>query len=159
MKKLDEVTKIKLIYSGELALFSIIFIVLGILELVGVIAIKEWFLNVFKFLTLAGSAYFIFDFITCFTNKRKREKVCLVDKFSTIIFPPYLITIDVLLLTKNEFVWSNPQYFIGPLFIAFACAYIFQAIYHWFYPLKELFEDDEEEKNVVVDTQNEEKNS
>ena len=87
MKKLDEVTKIKLIYSGELVFFALVFIVLGILQVVNVITIKEGFLNVFKFITLAGAAYFIFDFVTSFTNKRKREKVCFVDKFSTIYIP------------------------------------------------------------------------
>ena len=153
MKKLDEVTKVKLIYSGELVFFAIVFIVLGILQMVDVIVLKEGFLNVFKFLTLVGAAYFIYDFVTSFTNKKKREKVCFVDKFSTIFIPPYVITLDILLFSNNEFVWDNPKFFIAPLFFALAAVYIFQGIYHWFYPLKELFEDDEPKAEEAKDSE------
>ena len=163
MKKLDEVTKIKLIYSGELVFFSIVFIVLGILQAVGVINLSERFLNVFKYITLLGGAFFIYDIITTFTNKKKRAKACLVDKFSTIFIPPYLLVIDILLLTNNEYVWNHPKYFITPLFFAISLVYLFQGIYHWFYPLKELFEDDEEPKTEEVKeettVENKEKNS
>ena len=156
-KKLDEVTKVKLIYSGELILFAVVFLVLGILQIVGVINFSETFLNIFKFVTLAGVAYFAFDIITTFTNKRKREKACLVDKFSTIIIPPYLLVVDILLLSNNEFVWSNPKFFLTPLFLYISLVYAFQGIYHWFFPLKELFEEDESEDKKdnanVVDTQ------
>lgn len=158
MKKLDEVTKIKLIYSGELILFTIVFLVLGILQAVGVINISERFLNIFKFVTLFGAAYFIFDWVTTLTNPKKRAKACWPDKFSTIFIPPYLLVIDILLLTKNEFVWNNPKYFITPLFFAIAVAYCFQGVYHWFKPLPELFEEDEPKKEENT-TENEEKNS
>lgn len=155
-KKIDEVTKIKMIYSGELLLFAIVFLVLGILQLADVITISERFLNIFRIVTLLGAAYFIFDIVTTFTNKKKRAKVCLVDKFSTIFVPPYIIVIDILLWTNNEFVWANPKYFISPLFIALSCVYLFQGIYHWFYPLKELF-DDEESKKEEASLENNEK--
>ena len=153
-KKLDETTKIKLIYSGELLLFSIVFLVLAILQTVGVINFSERFLNIFKFLTLAGVAYFIYDIVTLITNKKKREKACIPDKACTIILPPYILTIDILLIAGNEFVWANPKYFITPLFFYIAAIYLFQAIYHWFYPLKDLFEDDEskEDNEKVVST-------
>ena len=154
-KKLDEKTKIKLIYSGELIFFSVVFLVLAILQVVGVINPGERFLNIFKFVTLLGVAYFLFDIITTFTNKKKRAKACLEDKFSTIIIPPYLLTVDIMLFAGNSFVWNNPKYFITPLFFYISAVYAFQGIYHWFYPLPELFEDDEEiKKNEnVVDVQ------
>jgi len=151
MKKLDEYTKVKLIYSGELVFFAILFLVLGTLQLVGVIVPGERFLNIFKFVTLAGSAYLLFDFFFSCFNKQRRAKVCMVDKCSTVILPPYTITIDILLLSKNEYVLNNARFFIGPLFIAFSMIYLFQGIYHWYRPLLELFEDDE--KKEVVDTQ------
>ena len=157
-KKLDEVTKIKLIYSGELLFFSIVFVVLATLQVVDVITLGEKFLNVFKFVTLLGFAYFTYDIITTFTNKKKRAKACLPDKFSTILVPPYILTVDILIFTKNDLVWSNPKYFIAPLFFYIAAAYLFQSIYHWFYPLKELFEDDEKKEenneNVVATIEN-----
>ena len=156
-KKLDEFTKTKLIYSGELVLFAIVFLVLAILQTVGVINYSETFLNIFKFVTLIGVAYFVFDIVTTFTNKRKREKACLVDKFSTIIIPPYLLVVDILFLSNNEFIWNNPKFFITPLFFYISLVYAFQGIYHWFFPLKELFEDDEKEEKKddanVVDVQ------
>lgn len=154
-KKLDELTKIKLIYSGELVLFSIIFLILGILQFVDVIGISERFLNIFKVITLLGAAFFIYDIITTFTNKKKRAKACLLDKFSTILVPPYIIVIDILLWTGNEYVWGNPKYFISPLFLVLSIAYLFQGIYHWFYPLKELLEDlNEENKEPVEQKEN-----
>ena len=154
-KKLDDYTKTKLIYSGELIIIALILIVIGILQATGVMNVSETFLHIFKFLAIAGGCYFLYDIITTFTNKRKREKACLVDKFTTIIIPPYTITISILLFAGNEFVWQNPKYFITPLIFYIAAIYIFQGIYHWFFPLKILFEDEEEKKddNVVVDTQ------
>lgn len=155
-KKLDEVTKTKLIYSGELLIFAIAFFVIGTLQAVGVMNMSEGFLNVFKFLTLAGVAYFIFDFVTTFTNQKKKANACWVDKFSTIIIPPYILVVDILLISNNEFVWSNYKLFICPLIYYLGAVYLFQAIYHWFVPLKALFEEDEEENkndDKVVDTQ------
>lgn len=154
-KKLDETTKIKLIYSGELIFFSLLFLVLAILQTAGVISLSERFLNIFKIVTLLGIAYFTYDIISTFVNKKKRARVCLVDKFSTIIVPPYLLFVDILLWSGNEFIWNNPKFFITPLFFYIAAVYAFQGIYHWFKPLKELFEDEEESKNNenVVDVQ------
>lgn len=148
-KKLDEVTKIKLIYSGEILIFAIIFALIGILDVTGVKEIKDWVLNVFKVIALLGGAYFIYDFVTTFTNKKKREKACLVDKFSTIFIPPYTITLAIMLWANNAFVIENRRYFIGFLLIAISVVYLFQAIYHWFFPLKELLEDEENEKETA----------
>ena len=60
-----------------------------------------------------------------------------------------------MLFAGNSFVWNNPKYFITPLFFYISAVYAFQGIYHWFYPLPELFEDDEETKKNenVVDVQ------
>ena len=154
-EKLDEITKAKLIYSGILVIFAIAFIVIATLQVVGVMNMSEGFLNVFKFLSLVGVAYFVFDIVTTFTNKKKREKACLVDKFSTIIIPPYILVFDILLLANNEFAWNNYKYFTVPFIYYLGAVYLFQGIYHWFFPPKELFEDIEEKKDddKVVDTQ------
>lgn len=153
-KKLDDYTKTKLIYSGELIIIALVLLVIGILQVCGVMNISETFLHIFKFLAIVSGCYFLYDIITTFTNKRKREKACLVDKFTIIVVPPYTLTLSILLFAGNEFVWQNPKYFIVPLIFYIAVIYIFQGIYHWFFPLKILFEDDEEKKNDnVVDTQ------
>lgn len=158
MKKLDELTKAKLIYSGMLLVIGIVAITIGILQLVQIIEIKEWLINVFKFVPFLGLAYFIFDYVTLFTNKKKREKVCLVDKFSLIFIPPFSVTFAILLWCGNNYACNSPQLFIGPLIITLGVVYIFQAIYHWFRPLKDLLEDDDDSENK--DNQEEvEKNS
>lgn len=162
MKKLDEITKLKLIYSGELVVFAIVFLVLGILQLTGVMSPSTKFLNVFKYITLIGAAYFLYDIVSAIMNPKKRAKVCWPDKISTCFIPPYLAVVDVFLFAKNEFVINNARLFIGPLFIAISLAYLFQGIYHWYKPLPELFEDDEpkkEEKPVEVVEEKDEKNS
>ena len=154
-KKLDEVTKTKLIYSGELIIIAIALIVIGILQVCGVMNISETFLNFFKFFALAGICYFIFEIVTIIKIPKKRANVCWVDKCTVLVIPPYTFTLSILLFTNNEFVWHNPKLFLVPLIFYLAAVYIFQGIYHWFFPLKALFEDDEEKKdeNVVVDTQ------
>ena len=41
-KKLDDLTKMKLIYSGELLMFAVLFAVLGPLFLFEVITVADW---------------------------------------------------------------------------------------------------------------------
>ncbi len=151
-KKLDEVTKTKLFYSGELVIIAIALIVVGILQVVGVMNFSETFLHIFKFLALAGMCYFIFEIVTIIKIPKKRENVCWVDKCTVLVIPPYTFTLSMLLFFGNEFVWSNPKLFLVPLIFYLAAVYLFQGIYHWFFPLKILFEDDEEKKdeNVVA---------
>ena len=60
-KKIDELTKMKLIYSGELFLFAIVGAVLGTLFIVDVIHGKDWKKWVFTILTLIGGIYFVVD--------------------------------------------------------------------------------------------------
>lgn len=146
MKKLSEETKIKLIYSGEILLFAIAFAVLGILQLTEVLVISDTVVNIFKYATLVGSCLMIFLFIRAIQNPEKRkDKAIMADKISTLILSPYLISVDILLLAGQEVVVANARKFIAPVFVALSVIYLFQAIYHWFYPLKDLFEDDEEE--------------
>jgi len=153
-KKLDDFTKTKLIYSGELIVIAIVLIIIGILQVCNVMNISETFLNIFKFLAIGGACFFTYDITTTFVNPRKREISCLLDKFTIIIIPPYTLTISIMLFIGNEFVWNNPKLFIVPLIFYIAAVYIFQGIYHWFFPLKALFEDEEEKKDEnVVDTQ------
>ena len=52
-----QIKKIKLIYSGELLAFALVFIVLGILELLKVIKLSERFQLIFKIITLVGATW------------------------------------------------------------------------------------------------------
>ena len=51
-KELNDLTKAKIIYSGELALFAILFAILGSLFLAGVILPSDWK----KWLVLVGGS-------------------------------------------------------------------------------------------------------
>ena len=62
-KKRDALTKSKMLYSGELGLFSILFAVLGILFLTGTISVADWKRWAFAIVTLAGGVWLIIDFI------------------------------------------------------------------------------------------------
>ena len=150
MKKLDDVTKLKLIYSGELVFFFLLFCVIGILEITLVLHISDTVLAIFKWITIFGSAYLIFDFIWSLVSKKRRVKVCLLDKICTIPLPFYIITLDILLFMNNQTVLENREYFIAPVLLYLAVVYLFQAIYHWFFPLKDLLDalnEEKEEKN------------
>ena len=150
MKKLDDVTKLKLIYSGELAFFFLLFCVIGILEITLVLHISDTVLAIFKWITIFGSAYFIFDFIWSLVSKKRRAKVCLLDKICTIPLPFYIISLDILLFMNNQTLLENREYFIAPVLLYLAVVYLFQAIYHWFFPLKDLLDalnEEKEEKN------------
>ena len=83
-KKIDELTKMKLIYSGELFLFAIVGAVLGTLFIVDVIHVKDWKKWVFTILTLIGGIYFVVDLIWSIVSKKKRKKVSLFDKITLI---------------------------------------------------------------------------
>ena len=51
-KKMDFATKAKLIYSGELMLFALVFITLAILKVVGVIKYNEIRATIFNWVTI-----------------------------------------------------------------------------------------------------------
>ena len=143
---MDDLTKAKLIYTLELSFFSLVFLVIGILEITQVMHISNVVLSIFKWVTIFGSAYVIFDFIWSFVSKKRRAKVSFIDKICTIPLPFYIISIDVLLFANNELVVGNREYFIAPVLLYLGVVYLFQAIYQWFNPLKELIEAVEEDK-------------
>ena len=58
-KKLDFLTKAKLIYSGELLIFAIAFLIIAILEFTQVIKINETHHTFFNWLTLFGGTWLI----------------------------------------------------------------------------------------------------
>ena len=87
-KKLDDLTKAKLIYSGELLIFSIIVIVLGILKITNVLNIskssKIWYTYFFVILTFCGGIWFVVDFIWTLKSEKRRKKSSLVDKITLL---------------------------------------------------------------------------
>ena len=98
MKKLSEEKQAILIYSGELLLFSIIFIVLGVLKFTRVIGYNETRRIVFNWITLAGGVWGITDFTWALVSKRRRAKTCFIDKSLTLVLALSMICYDMISL-------------------------------------------------------------
>ena len=149
-KKLDELTKAKLLIQGEYLVISIIFLVLGILKLVGVYGTNEIRGRIFNFVTLIGGLWTVIDFCWSTFSKKRREKVTYLDKVLAFPLGLFLIVYNLISLI----VWNNvPQWYrygIGFVFIYAFLMLSFEAVYHWFYPTKALLEvlkEEEEERN------------
>ena len=154
-----QIRKIKLIYSGELLLIAVVFLVIGLLELLKVITIKDWVQLVFKIVTLAGAAWLIIDFLWTLLSPKKRAKNSLMDKVMMLPLAAYLLAFDI-----YGFVSPRPYeyYQIGiPIALFYiACAYIFQAIFHYKHPVPMVVEmineasqevQDDKEREVAAD--------
>lgn len=150
-KKLDETTKVKLIYSGELAFFAIVFLVLGILFLTKVIAVQDWKRLVFTWATLVGGFLLIGDFVWALVSKKRRKKICLLDKIMILPVSLFLIGFDLYALITNLLDVEVYAIVVGVDFIYIAADYIFQSIYHYFKPVPGLFEDEKKPETPAIE--------
>ena len=148
MKKLDPHKKIKLIYSGELLLFAVIFLVFGILKCTKVMGYYETRRIVFNWITIFGSAWILIDFCWGLFSQKRRQRICLLDKVLTLPVGLFIMVFDFIsLIAKPE----NDDFYIysiGAAFLYISVIYTFQGIYHYFKPIPGLLEDVEEEEKV-----------
>ena len=137
--------KNKLIYSGELILIALVFIVIAILELLRIIVISDRHQLIFKIVTLVGASWITFDFFWTLFNKKRRANNSLIDKIMLLPLAVYLYSFDI-----AGFVIARPYayYQIGlPIALLYiSCAYLFQGIYHYYHPIPLLLQAIEEEK-------------
>ena len=137
------------IYTIELLVFSAIFITLGILELLGIIGNNlDWRL-VFTYITLVGVTLFVAFNIWSFVDPKRRAKVDVIDRVMLIPGPIAVLVLDIITLIKgtgDPLVMELHKYIIGCVFIYFGACYIFQAIYHYYFPSKMLVEMEEKAK-------------
>ena len=70
-EQLKEIKKTKLIYTIELIVIAIVFVVIATLELTRVITISERHHMIFNFVTLAGGLWIITDFVWVLLSKRE----------------------------------------------------------------------------------------
>ena len=146
MKKVDPHKKMKLIYSGELLLFAILFLVIGILKLTGVMRYNETRRIIFNYITMFGGLWGIIDFLWGAISKKRRARICLLDKALLLPLILFLETFDIISLTMKP---ENEAFYVistGCAFLYITVIYTFQAIYHYFKPIPGLFEDEEEEQ-------------
>ena len=147
MKKIDPQKKIKLIYSGELLLFAVLFLVFGILRITQVMPYRETRRIVFNWITIFGAWWGIIDLTWALASKKRRARVCLLDKFLVVPLALFIITFDFISLIAKP---ANDMFYvvcIGSAFIYISVIYLFQAIYHYYKPIPGLFDDEEKEEN------------
>lgn len=137
--------KNKLIYSGELIIIAIVFLVLGLLELIKVINLSERFQLIFKIITLVGATWITFDFFWTLLNQKRRRNNSLLDKTMMLPVAIYLFAYDI-----AGFVMPRPYeyYQIGVpvVFFLISIIYVFQGIYHYYKPIPLILQAIEEEE-------------
>lgn len=145
-KKLDDFTKFKLVYCGELLLFAVIFAVLGVLFLTKVLPITDWKIWVFPILTLCGGIYFVADFILMLVSPKKRAKNSFIDKILPLPVALGVMGFDVYAIISNITLEGDAReeylnifaIVLGCVLCYYAAVYLFEGIYHWFVPSKAL---------------------
>jgi len=143
-----EQKKAILIYCGELAVFGVIFLIVGLLILLEVIGIKDWKRYAFTYVTLIGGIWPIADFIWMLSSKKRRSHNSLLDKCLLLPVPLALIPLDIWVLTQGIDNVENVVFRFGisiPL-IYISVVYLFECVFHYFKPIPLLLEEDEEEK-------------
>lgn len=130
--------KLKLVYCGELMLFVVVFAVLGILFLTGVITPADWKRYLFTYVTLAGTTWLTIDFIWALASKKRRAKVCLLDKILVLPIVPVLMPFDIYCIINGCAENLPYRYFIGGNLVYLAIVYLFMSIYHYYRPTKQM---------------------
>lgn len=163
-KPLDPITKAKLLIQGEYLLISLVFLVMGILKLVGVFVSDpaetsaDVRFKIFNFVTLLGGIWMLVDFIWSTVSPRRRFKVTYLDKVLGLPLALYIIPFDIISLVVWN--WGGipewNRFGLGVFFIMVFLSYSFQAVYHWFFPTKALLaavEADEQAKQEALEEQ------
>lgn len=146
-QKMKATTKAKIIYSAELGVFAVVFLVIGLLEMLKVIHIREIVLTIFNWVTLFGGAWMIADFIWLMASKKRQKKASKLDKSLLLPLGIYLITFDLYcLIGKVDKVeqYDIYRFCISGALLYIAVIYAFEAVYHWFHPVPGLIESIEE---------------
>ena len=143
-------TRFKLFYSGELILIAIVFLVLGILELLKVIVLSDNFQLFFRILTLVGASWLTFDFFFTLLNKKRRKNKGMLDKSLMLPLAIYLYSFDIAGFVVNR-PYEYYQIGVPMAFFYISCVYIFQGIYHFFRPTNEVLEALLEDEEILLE--------
>ena len=143
MKKMSKETKIKLIYSGELLVFAIVFLVFGILKITKVLGYSETRRIVFNWITIFGGAWGIADFIWAICSKKRQQRISMIDKVLLLPLAIFIMAFDFISLIAKPANDNFYIYSVGAAFLYVAVIYTFQSIYHFYKPIPGLFDEDE----------------
>ena len=157
MKKLDKETKYKLIYSGELALFAVVFLVFAILKFTKVMGYNETRRIVFNWITIFGAAWGIADFIWAICSKKRQQRISMIDKILVLPLVLFMITFDLICFIGKPANVDFYIYMIASAFTYVAVIYGFEAVYHFYHPIPGLFDDEEEPQKDENSQENPEK--
>ena len=154
-KKMDFATKAKLIYSGELLIFAIVFITLAILKVTNVIKFNETRATIFNWINIFGGAWLIADLIWAIVDKKRQQRIAIIDKFIHAPIGIYLISFDLYCLIAKP---GEMFYRFGiPIALGYlGLCYIFESIYHFKHPIPGLIEEEEETEEKKDDSSLEE---
>lgn len=146
-KKMDDLTKVKLIYSGELIIIAIVALVIGILQLTNVLTVKELFRNIFNWVTIFGSPILIITSIYSLCSTKRRKKISIFDKITLFPLAIYILVIDIICFANyGTLDQSFYQTYIPTALLSLAVIYLVQGIYHWYRPLPSLLAELEQER-------------
>ena len=151
-KKLEPLTKVKIMLAVEYAIFVVVFAVLGVLFLTEVIKVAEWKRYLFTYVTLAGTTWILVDFFWTLFSPKRRQKQCLLDKIMMAPVGFVLLPFDIYAITQGCAETLPYRFFIGGNLCYFAAVYAFLAIYHWFHPIPAVIEaalEEEKSRNEV----------
>lgn len=134
-KKLDPLTKVKIMLAVEYAIFVVLFAVLGILFLTEIIKVQEWKRYAFTYVTLAGGLWLITDFFWTTFSPKRRAANCLLDKILMLPVGIALLCWDIYAIVNGCAETLPYALAIGINFCYIAAVYLFQTVYHWFHPI------------------------
>lgn len=152
-KKMDMLTKAKLIYGGELLLFAIAFFVIAILKLTGVLGSNTVRAAIFNWVTLFGGTWLLVDLFWALFDKKRQKRIALLDKIIHAPAGAYLVAFDLFCLINKP---SDPKVYQYGVPIALGylgLCYTFEAIYHFFYPIPGLVDIKEENNDNIIEGQ------
>ena len=139
MAKMSAEKRTKLIYSVELIVIAIVFVVIATLEILRVMHFRDWILIAFNWITIFGGTWMVVDFVWTFVSSKKRLKSSLLDKCLLLPLGIYLIIFDIICFAKYGFETVNSydfrMYMMTAAFYYVAIVYIFQGIYHYYHPI------------------------
>ena len=147
-KKMDFATKAKLIYAIELGVFALVFLTIASLRFFGVIRYNETRAAIFNWVTVFGGTWLIVDLIWALFDKKRQKRIALIDKFIHVPAGIYLVSFDLYCLISQTKEPAVYQYGIPIVLAYLGLCYIFEAIYHFKYPVPGIIDAVEQEKTL-----------
>ena len=157
-QKMDLETKAKLIYSVELGVFALVFLVIAILKFTGVIGTNATRLTVFNWITLFGGTWVVVDFFWAILDKKRQKRIAVIDKCIHLPAGLYLIAFDLYCLIGKPAIESPICRYAVPIVLTYlGICYAFEAIYHFKYPVPGILDAIEEKPSEEQQQNPEEK--